>query len=52
MAEGRPSASGGEAYEAWLLRDGVPESAGLFEPHDGAAAMPIEGSVEAPTPWR
>lgn len=46
MAEDMPSASEDEVYEAWLLRDGVPEPAGLFEPHDGAAAMPIEGSVE------
>ena len=46
MAEGLPSASEGEVYEEWLLRDGVPEPAGLFEPHEGAAAMPIEGSVE------
>ena len=46
MAEGLPSASKGEVYEAWLLRDGVPEPAGLFEPHKGAAAMPTEGFVE------
>ena len=46
MAKDMPSASEDEVYEAWLLRDGVPEPAGLFEPHDGAAAMPIEGSVE------
>lgn len=46
MAEDMPSASEDEVYEAWLLRDGVPEPAGLFEPHDGAAALPIEGSVE------
>ena len=46
MAEDMPSASENEVYEAWLLHDGVPEPAGIFEPHDGAAAMPIEGSVE------
>ena len=46
MAEDMPSASEDEVYEAWLLHDGVPEPAGIFEPHDGAAAMPIEGSVE------
>ena len=34
------------AYEAWLLRDGVPEPAACFEPHNGTAAMSIEGSVK------
>ncbi len=30
-----------------ILSSGVPEPAGLFEPHDGGeAAMPIEGSLE------
>lgn len=46
MAENLPSAPEGRIYEAWILRDGVPEPAGLFEPHDeGIAAMPIEGSL-------
>jgi len=46
MTEGLPAPSEGEVYEAWLLRDGVPEPAGLFESHHGTAAMPIEGSIE------
>jgi len=46
MADDLPSVSEDEVYEAWLLRAGVPEPAGLFEPHNGTAAMPIEGSVE------
>ena len=46
MTEGLPAPSEGEVYEAWLLRDGVPEPAGLFASHHGTAAMPIEGSIE------
>ena len=46
MTEGLPAPSEGEVYEAWLLRDGVPEPAGLFESHHGTATMPIEGSIE------
>jgi hypothetical protein len=46
MAAGLPAASEGEVYEAGLLRDGMPDPAGLFEPHEGAPAMHIEGSVE------
>jgi anti-sigma-K factor RskA len=46
IADGLPAPSEGEAYEAWLLRDGVPEPAGLFESHHGAAAMPVEDSIE------
>ncbi len=30
----------------WLLCDGVPEPASIFEPRDGTAAAPIEGSLE------
>ena len=46
MTEGLPAPSEGEVYEAWLLRDGVPEPAGLFESHHGTVAMPIESSIE------
>ena len=46
MAEALPAPSEEEVYEAWLLRDGVPEPAGLFESHHGAAAIPVEGSIE------
>ncbi|MDQ3924144.1 MAG: anti-sigma factor [Actinomycetota bacterium] len=48
MAENLPQAPEGKVYETWLLRDGVPEPAGLFEPRDGGvAATPIEGSLES-----
>ena len=43
MTEGLPAPSEGEVYEAWLLRDGVPEPAGLFESHHGMATMPYRG---------
>jgi hypothetical protein len=46
LTEGLPAPSEGEVYEAWLLRDGVPEPAGLFESHHGTVTMPIEGSIE------
>jgi len=47
VAEDLPSPPEGETYEAWILREDVPEPAGLFEPDDaGVAAAPIEGSVE------
>ena len=37
----------GKTYEAWILREDVPELAGLFEPNQtGSAAAPIEGSIE------
>lgn len=47
VAENLPALDEGKVYEAWLLRDGVPEPAGLFEPReDGATAAPVEGSLE------
>jgi anti-sigma-K factor RskA len=47
MTENLSPTSEGEVYEAWLLRGGVPEPAGLFQPRDeGHAAAPIEGSLE------
>ena len=47
LAEDLPSPPEGETYEAWILREDVPEPAGLFEPDDaGVAAAPIEGSIE------
>jgi anti-sigma-K factor RskA len=47
VAEDLPSLSEGETYETWILREDVPEPAGLFEPDDaGVAAAPIEGSIE------
>ena len=47
VAENLPSAPEGKVYEAWLMRDDVPEPAGLFEPSrdGGVAAAPIEGSL-------
>jgi anti-sigma-K factor RskA len=47
MAENLPPTPEGEVYETWLMRGGVPEPAGLFEPGDGGdAAAPIEGSFD------
>jgi anti-sigma-K factor RskA len=47
VADDLPSPPEGETYEAWILREDVPEPAGLFEPDDaGVAAAPLEGSIE------
>ena len=47
VAEDLPSPPEGKTYETWILREDVPEPAGLFEPNDtGAAAAPLEGSIE------
>ncbi len=47
VADNLPSAPEGKIYEAWILREDVPEPAGLFEPNNaGAAAAPLEGSIE------
>jgi anti-sigma-K factor RskA len=47
VAENLPSPPEGETYETWILREDVPEPAGLFEPDAaGVAAAPIEGSIE------
>lgn len=47
VAENLPPTPEGEVYEAWLLRDGVPEPAGVFTSSDGGnAAAPIEGSLD------
>jgi anti-sigma-K factor RskA len=47
VADDLPSPPEGETYQAWIMREDVPEPAGLFEPNDtGAAAAPIEGSIE------
>ena len=47
MAENLPPAPEGEVYEVWLMRSGVPEPDGLFQPrNEGDAAMPIEGSIK------
>jgi anti-sigma-K factor RskA len=47
IADDLPSPPEGKTYEAWTLRDDVPEPAGLFEPNQrGSAAAPIEGSIE------
>jgi anti-sigma-K factor RskA len=45
VARGLEPPPEGRVYEAWVLRDGVPEPAGLFEPEDGTTAAPIEGSL-------
>ena len=41
-----PPAPEGEVYEAWVIRDGVPQPAGLFESRDGEAASTVEGSMD------
>ena len=47
LAEELPPPPEGETYETWILREDIPEPAGLFEPNDaGVAAAPIEGSIE------
>ena len=47
MAENLPPVSEDEVYEAWLIRDGIPEPAGLFElSAGGIAATPVEGPLE------
>ncbi len=47
VAKNLPPTPEGEVYEAWLLRAGVPEPAGVFTSSDGGyAAAPIEGSLE------
>ena len=47
LAENLHPTPEGEVYEAWLMRSGVPEPAGLFQPrNEGDAAMPIEGSIK------
>lgn len=45
VARGLEPAPEGRVYEAWVLRDGVPEPAGLFNPEDGSAVTPIEASL-------
>ncbi len=45
VADKLPPAPEGQVYETWIIRDGVPEPAGLFEPRDGDAATAVEGSV-------
>ena len=47
VAENLPPTPEGEVYATWLMRGGIPEPAGLFEPGDGGdAAAPIEGSID------
>ena len=46
LAQNLPPTPEGKVYETWLMQGGAPEPAGLFEPSDGTAAMPIEGSLE------
>jgi anti-sigma-K factor RskA len=47
IADDLPALPEDKTYEAWILRDDVPEPAGLFEPNKtGSAAAPIEGPIE------
>lgn len=45
VADELPPAPEGAVYETWIIRDGVPEPAGIFEPRGGDAATAVEGSV-------
>ena len=47
VAEDLPSPPEGETYQAWIMREDVPEPAGHFEPNEaGVAATPIEGFID------
>lgn len=46
VANKLPPAPEGKVYEAWIIRDGIPEPAGLFEPRDGDAAASFDGSTK------
>jgi anti-sigma-K factor RskA len=47
IADDLPAPPENKTYEAWIIRDDVPEPAGLFEPNKtGSAAAPIEGPIE------
>ena len=46
VARDLPPAPDGQVYEAWVLRDGVPQPAGLFEPVGEPAAAAIEAPLE------
>jgi len=46
VAQDLPPAPEGQVYEAWVLHDGVPQPAGLFEPTGESAAANIEAPLE------
>ena len=46
VAQDLPPAPEGQVYEAWVLHDGVPQPAGLFEPTGESAAATIEAPLE------
>jgi len=46
MAQDLPPAPEGQVYEAWVLHDGVPQPAGLFEPVGEPAVAAIEAPLE------
>lgn len=46
VAQDLPPAPEGQVYEAWVLDDGVPQPAGLFEPSGESAAATIEAPLE------
>jgi anti-sigma-K factor RskA len=51
MAENLPSTPEGELYETWLMRGGVPEPAGLFEPAtEETRRRPSRDLSTTPTP--
>lgn len=46
VAEDLAPAPEGKIYEAWVLKGGMPKSAGLFEPHNGSAAVTLQAPLE------
>ena len=46
VAQNLPPAPEGRVYQAWVLHDGVPQPAGLFEPNGESAAATIEAPLE------
>ena len=46
VADELPPAPEGKVYQTWVIRDGVPNPAGLFEPRNGGAACSVQGSME------
>jgi anti-sigma-K factor RskA len=46
VAQNLPPAPDGQVYEAWVIQDGAPQPAGLFEPTGESAAATIEAPLE------
>jgi anti-sigma-K factor RskA len=46
VVEGLAPAPEGKTYEAWVVEGGMPRPAGIFEPHNGSAAAPLQAPLE------